>query len=200
VAGRCQAQKGTPAILETTDAGTPAVKRVVFHPVDVAYLAPDVPPPEGSVPSIVALGKDESARLFLRFEARIPENAKVVEAYLLLPRAQTSRAGAPDGKELAADSDPVPISVHVLRVIDPWDSRTIRWSIQPRTQDTGSPAAVVTSSGHAQVRIDVRDLVSRWPRREKDDQGLAVVASTTGVTGIAVSLGADVTLEAYLKE
>jgi hypothetical protein len=188
VAGRCQLQKATPAILETTDAGTPAVRRVLFAPTDLAYLAPALPPPDGSIPSVVTLGKDESARLLLRFEARIADSAKIIEAYLLLPRAP------------GADVDPTPITLHVLRVIDPWDSRSIRWALQPRTQDTGSPATVVTAAGRPVVRLDVRDLVSRWPRREKDEQGLAVVASSTSVTGTALAIGADVALEVYLKE
>jgi hypothetical protein len=59
---------------------------------------------------------------------------------------------------------------------------------------------VVTAAGRPVVRLDVRDLVSRWPRREKDEQGLAVVASSTSVTGTALAIGADVALEVYLKE
>jgi len=187
VAGRCQMQKGTPAILETTDAGISAVKRLVFRPIDTAYLAPNLPAPEGSIPSVIVLGKDEAARFFLRFEARIDEKANIVEAYLLLPRAQN------------VDSDPTPISMHVLRVIDAWDSRTIRWSQQPRTQDTGSPATVVTVAGRPMVRLDVRELVARWPRRDPDENGLAVVASQTSATGTAIAIGEGVALEVYLK-
>lgn len=190
VAGRCQIAKGTPAILETTDGGLAAVRRAVFAPTDIAFLSPSLRAPEGSVPSVIVLGKDESAKLLLRFDAPIGE-AKVLEAYLLLPRAD------------AVDVDPTPVSLHVLRIIDPWDSRSIQWSLQPRTQDVGSPATVVTGSGRPAIRLDVRDLVARWPRREKDDQGLAVVASSTSATGMAFALNGgagEIALEVYLKD
>lgn len=190
VAGRCQIQKSTPAILETTDGGLAAVRRAVFPPTDIAFLAPSLPAPEGSVPSVVVLGKDDSAKLLLRFDAAIGD-AKVLEAYLILPRA--------DG----VDVDPTPVSLHVLRIVDPWDSRSIRWALQPRTQDVGSPATVVTGSGRPAIRLDVRELVTRWPRREKDDQGLAVVASSTSATGMAFALNGgngDIALEVYLKD
>jgi hypothetical protein len=137
---------------------------------------------------VVVLGKDEAAKLLLRFDARIPETSKVVEAYLVLPRAE------------GVDIDPTPISIHVLRIVDPWDSRSIQWALQPRTVDVGSPATVVTSSGRPAIRVDVRELVSRWPRREKDDQGLAVIASNTSATGMAFATGSDVALEVYLKD
>lgn len=188
VAGRCQIQKSTPAILETTDGGAAAVRRAVFTPVDIAFLAPGLRAPEGSVPSVVVLGKDEAAKLLLRFDARIGETAKIVEAYLILPRAE------------GVDVDPTPISLHVLRIVDPWNSRSIQWSLQPRTQDVGSPATVVTASGRPAIRLDVRELVSRWPRREKDDQGLAIIASNTSATGMAFATGSDVALEVYVKD
>lgn len=188
VAGRCQIQKGTPAILETTDGGAAAVRRAVFPPTDIAFLEPKGDAPKGAVPSVVVLGKEEASKLLLRFDARIPETSKIVEAYLVLPRA--------DG----VDVDPTPISIHVLRIVDPWDSRSIQWALQPRTVDVGSPATVVTSSGRPAIRVDVRELVSRWPRREKDDQGLAVIASNTSATGMAFATGSDVALEVYLKD
>lgn len=193
VAGRCALDGRTPSILEVGEAGAPAVKRLLFAPTDLAYLAPGAPAPEGSVPSVVVLGKESDARLLLRFEAPLAESASVVEAYLLLPRAE------------GVDVDPAfagmsPISLQVLRIVDPWDSRSIRWSMQPRTLDVGSPATVVTASGRPWIRLDVRDLVSRWPRREQDDQGLAIVASATNAMGMAFATTRSLTLEIYVKE
>lgn len=187
VAGRCQPQKGTPAISQATDGGAAAVRRVVFAAADVAFLSSE-PEAASPLPSVVALGKHPSDELLLRFEARIPEGATVVEAYLLLPVA--------DG----ADVDPAPVSLHARRVLDPWDSRSVRWSTQPRTLDVGAPATWATSAGRPVIRLDVRELVARWPRREKDEQGVAVVAAQTSATGIPVALSGSLALEAYLKD
>lgn len=190
VAGRCALADRTPAILEVGDGGAPAVKRLLLAPVDLAYLAPGAPAPEGSVPAVVTLGKEKGARLLLKFEAPMPESATVVEAYLLLPRAES------------VDVDPVavsPISLHVLRVVDPWDSRSIRWATQPRTLDVGASATVLTTAGRPWIRLDVRELVSRWPQRQPDDQGLALVASETNTTGMAFATTRSLALEIYLK-
>lgn len=190
VAGRCTLADRTPAILEVADGGAPAVKRLLLAPVDLAYLAPDAPAPEGSVPAVVVLGKEKDARLFLKFEAPMPESATVVEAYLLLPRAEA----------VDVDFDVMsPISLQVLRVVDPWDSRSIRWGMQPRISEAYSAATIVTAAGRPWIRLDVRELVSRWPRREKDDQGLAIVASATNTTGMAFATTRSLALEIYLK-
>jgi hypothetical protein len=42
--------------------------------------------------------------------------------------------------------------------------------------------------------------VSRWPRREKDDQGLAVVAASTNAMGMAFATTHSLALEIYVKQ
>jgi hypothetical protein len=121
------------------------------------------------------LGRDD-ARLLLRFQQPIAEEEAVVEAYLLLDRVD------------AVDVDPSPISLHVERVIDPWDARSITWARQPRLEDLRSPATIVTGSGRPLVRLDVKALVTRWKRHDPTDQGLAVVVGTRNPTGMAFAM------------
>lgn len=171
VAGRCQSQEKDkdgnvlrPAIAATS------VRRVVARPTDIAYVrAGDAP---SAVPPVVVLGRDD-ARLLLRFQQPIAEEETVVEAYLLLDRVD------------AMDVDPSPVSLHVERIVDPWDARSITWAHQPRIEDLRSPATIVTGSGRPLVRLDVKALVSRWKRHDPTDQGLAVVVGTRNATGMA---------------
>lgn len=183
VAGRCQLRDGSPALAELGEAGAPAVRRVVAEPVDVAYLAPGAPDPAGRVPPLVVLGRGDGARLLLRFSVPLAPEEQVVEAYLLLTRSD------------AVDSDPAPAMLHVRRIADAWDSRTVRWALQPRLVETGAPATVVTPAGRGVLRLDVRELVSRWSRREKDEHGLAVVEDTSTATGLAVAATAVPTVD-----
>jgi hypothetical protein len=169
VAGRCQRTTGMPAIQQT--------RRLVVDPVAVAYLRSIDSPREGALPTSFTLGRDADgeARLYLRFDVPIAKEATVVEAYLLLERADV------------ADADPGPIALHAARVVDPWDPRTISWARQPRIEETRSPVTTVTSSGRVRVRVDVRDLVLRWRSHDRKDQGLVVVADAKTGTGIAFS-------------
>lgn len=194
IAGRCALEGRTPAIFEATEAGVPAVRRLLFAPVDLAYLAPGEPPQGGSIPAVVTLGRESDARLLAKFDVPLSEGATIVEAYLLLPVAE------------GVDVDPAgssPLYLHALRIVDPWDSRSVRWSMQPRTVEVHAPATKVTAAGRPLVRLDVRDIVARWPRREKDDDGIAVVATTgsVGSRGPGVAFGmARFFLEVYVKE
>lgn len=175
VAGRCQLRDGSPAIAEQGEAGASAVRRVVAEPVDVAYLSPGAPEPAGRVPPLVVLGRGDGARLLLRFSVPIAPEEEVVEAYLLLSRSDV------------VDADPAPITLHVRRIAEAWDSRTVRWALQPRLMETGAPATVVTPAGRGVLRLDVRGLVSRWSRRENDEHGLAVVEDAPSATGLAIA-------------
>jgi hypothetical protein len=179
VAGRCVAKETPSAHLyeAIVDKG---VVRIVAQPTELAYLRPGDPPAAG-VPTIVTLGKADGARLLLRFDVPVSSESTVVEAYLLLNRSEE------------VDSDPVPIALHASRIIEPWDARSISWAMQPHVEDTRSPATFVTGSGRGIVRIDVKDLVSRWPEHNPADQGLAIVADTTSPTGMAFALASDAT-------
>jgi hypothetical protein len=164
-AGRCVAFNATPAIN--------TARRLVFAPVDVAYVHRG---PREKDPAIVTLGRDDGALLLLRFEAALPAQANVLEAYLLLERAD------------AANEDPGLISLHASRVVDPWSGAGVSWAEQPRLVDDGAPVTRVAHWSTGFVRLDVRDIVNRWRARERGDYGLAVVAEGTSATGIGFAL------------
>ena len=185
VAGRCQ-----PVIKD--DAGrilppaisSPLVRRVIAMPADIAYVsaraasAGDGP---ANLPPVLLLGRSgDSAALLLRFSVPMAEDETVIEAYVLLDRADV------------VESDPQPISLHAARIIDAWDERSISFERQPRWEETGSPAAIVTGAGRPLVRIDVRSLVKHWRERDPRDQGIAVVADATSRTGMAFAATAPV--------
>lgn len=167
VAGRCQRTGGVPAIQ--------TARRIVLEPVAVAYVRRGDAMRGGALPPSFTLGResDGEARLYLRFDAPIPRETTVVEAYLLLERTSD------------LDSDPAPIMLHAARVIDTWDPRSIAWARQPRIEETRSPSTTITSAGRSRVRLDVKDLVVRWKSHDKSDQGLVILADTKSPTGIA---------------
>jgi hypothetical protein len=176
VAGRCQPDK--PNVKPAID----AARRIVVHPVDVAYLRRGDGPNEdqhgGELPPLFALGKD-SAVLLMRFSVALPISANVVEAYVVLHRTD------------AVDDDPAPISLHTTRIIDGWNARSTSWAIQPHTAEARTPATIVEPSGPSLVRLDVRDLVRQWPKHDPNDQGIAVVADNETRTGTTFAFRAS---------
>jgi len=170
VAGRCMPDGGVPAIQNA--------KRVVYPPVDLAFIRRGDGAMGGAVPPVVALGRasDSEALLLLRFHVPLPKDATVLEAYVLLERSN------------AVDSDPTPITLHAARIVDPWDGRSISWGTQPRVEEFRSPATTIDPAARALVRVDVRDLVQRWRRHEKSDHGIAIVADNSSATGMAFAL------------
>ena len=175
VAGRCQANDaGVPAIAEQSDAG-PLVRRLVLAPSDVAWLRRgDDARAAASMPGLFTLGRqgDGDALLLARFSVPLAKDAKIVEAYLLLVRSD------------AVYSDPVPVSLHAARIVDPWESRSLRWATQPRLEDVRSPATRVDPGGREVTRLDVRSIVQRWALHDPRDQGIAVLADSTSPTGV----------------
>lgn len=182
VAGRCQAilkdDAGRPIPPEIE---SPEVRRVVASPTDVAYVSASGGSSPSALPPVLVLGRaGDDAALLLRFAVPIDEHESVVEAYVLLDRADV------------VESDPYPIALHAARIVDAWDGRSISWARQPRWEETGSPAAVVTGGGRPLVRIDVRDLVSHWKERDPRDQGIAILANVTSKTGMAFAAASSV--------
>ena len=179
VAGRCQPVKGTPAI------AAPQVRRLIVSPLDVAYVTENQRARAGSpseVPPVVMLGRTgDAAALLLRFSAPIAPDEDVIEAYILLDRADT------------VETDPQPISLHAARIIDAWDGRSISWEKQPRWEEAGSPGTIVSGGGRPLTRIDVKDLVTHWKTRDPRDQGIIVVADDTSTTGMAFATMSEVT-------
>lgn len=172
VAGRCQPDRpGTKPSIE-------AARRLVFRPVDVGYVrrgARGGGEEEEGVPAQVALGRD-GAVLLLRFEAAVPSTAKVVEAYLVLHRSTV------------VDDDPAPTFLHGTRIVEAWSGRSVTQARQPKLDDVGAPETVVEPSAPALVRLDVREIVRLWQRRDPTDQGIAVVARGEGSTGTTFAL------------
>ncbi|HVH41547.1 MAG TPA: DNRLRE domain-containing protein [Labilithrix sp.] len=170
VAGRCQVEKVTlkPAV--------DSARRLVVRPIDIGFTRTGARS-TGALPSVVGLGKD-GGKLFLRFAVALPPSANVVEAYVVLHRSPL------------VDDDPTPISVHASRIIDPWVGGSISWGEQPRSAEGRAPATTVEPGGSPLVRLDVRDLVRRWARRDPSDQGIAIVAENESATGTTFALTA----------
>lgn len=183
VAGRCVAHAGVPAIA--------TARRLLFAPVDVAYVRRGDDGDVGT-PALVMLGRDDGAMALLRFSVPLSPEAKVLEAYLVLER--------PPGIEI----DPAPVSVHAACVLDAWDARSTSWARQPRIEDIGAPVTEISPASGPLVRIDLRPIVQRWRRRTVSDQGVAVIAASKSVTGMAFALapwgqGRGPMLELYVK-
>jgi hypothetical protein len=190
VAGRCVAKGAAVAI--------GAARRVLYDPVAIGFVRRGGEP---GLPAIAALGRSDGALALLRFSLPLSPEVSVVEAYLLLDRVTD------------VDSDPAPIALHAVRIVDPWDERSLSWAVQPRVEEVGSPVTRVLPSSGSLVRLDVRAIVERWRRREGGDFGLAVVsdapdrAAGSGI-GMAFALaaggaggewGAAPRLELYLR-
>lgn len=168
VAGRCQREGATPAIS--------AARRIVLEPAAVAFLRRGERCCGGALPPFFTLGRrGGDSILLVRFEAPLPPDASIVEAYLLLDR------------EGAVDSDPTPIALHAARVVDAWDPRDVSWALQPRIEEVQSPSTIVPIARPI-VRIDVRSLVQRWRVHDPRDQGIAVVAEMSSTTGVSFVL------------
>ncbi len=172
VAGRCQLDK--PTVKPAID----TARRWVLRPADLAFVQRGgaTGAGEGGLPPVVALGT-ESSRLFLRFDAAIPPTATIVEAYVVLRRSAV------------VDDDPTPISLHATRIVDAWSGGSVSWAFQPRLGgDQRSPSTTVEPGGSPVVRIDVREIVRHWARRDPRDQGIAIIAENESRTGTTFAL------------
>jgi hypothetical protein len=166
VAGRCVAHGATPAI--------DAARRVVFAPVDMAYLQRERETHDAATATLGGT-RARGAILLLRFAATIAPEANVLEAYLVLER-------------VVDDADPVPVVLHAAPIVEPWDGRTVSFAQQPLVADVRAPVTRVSPAAGPLVRLDVRALVERWRRRAGRDFGIAVVAEGGGSTGAAFAL------------
>jgi hypothetical protein len=167
VAGRCVLQGATAAIDNA--------RRLLFAPVDTAYVrrsGGDGDAGQGPIATF-GRGRDGDAVALLRFAARVPPEATVLEAYLLLQRATD------------VDADPVPITLHALPVRDAWDGHSASWATLPRTEEVGAPITRVLAADGPFVRLDVREIVQRWRRRGYGEFGIAVVSEGSSATGVS---------------
>jgi hypothetical protein len=178
VAGRCQREGAEPAIS--------TARRIVLEPAAVAYVRRGEGESGGAMPSLFTLGRraDGDSALLLRFAAPLAPDAAVIEAYILLERSQ------------AVDMDPTPIGLYAARITAPWDARSVSWATQPPIEDTRSPVTLMPAAAHSLVRIDVRALVEAWRKHDPRDQGIAILAQSSTVTGATFASGR---LELYVK-
>jgi len=183
VAGRCQLDKpDVKPALETAS-------RWVVRPVDIAFVRKgDNADP--SLPPAFVLGK-EGGVLLLRFSVTLPKHVNIVEAYVVLHRAEE------------IDADPEAVILRTTRIVEPWVSRSVSWGRLPRLEDTRAPATRFEPNGSSIVRLDVRDLVRGWSRRDPTDQGVAVIADSASSTRVAfasrVSGTSSPNVEPYLE-
>jgi hypothetical protein len=168
VAGRCQSDAGVPQVDTST--------RFVYSPVDVACVN-DEPPPSPGVPPLCVLGDSAGARLLLRFAVPLSDQADVVEAYVLLSRAPT------------VDADPAAISLHASRIVGDWDGRSMVSATLPAFEPSRSAETRIGWSDV--VRIDVRDIVKKWRRRDRTDRGLVIESTGSSPSGMAFALAPD---------
>jgi hypothetical protein len=168
VAGRCVAHGATPAI--------DSARRLLVAPVDIGYAARNEGPPRGGAIGMLGRASDPGV-LFLRFTLAVPPEASVLEAYVVLERVAS------------VDTDASPIALHASRVVSAWDGASLSWATQPRVEEVGSPVTRVAAAGGPFVRLDVRDIVQRWRRRGRDDQGVAIVTDLESASGMAFALG-----------
>ena len=167
VAGRCVAHGSVPAI--------DTARRMIIVPVDVSYLRSDADMRDAATATL-GCSRNGTAVVLLRFSARLPPDAHVLEAYVVLEHA-------PEGAE-----DPTAISLHAARIAQAWDSRSVSWARQPRIEETGAPITRVGPSAGRLVRLDVRALVQRWRRRGGEDFGVAVESDDGSLTGMTFAL------------
>ena len=129
----------------------------------------------GSAPAVARLGRGDGAMLLLRFDAPVPPQTNVVEAFVVLER------------ESGADDDPASVALHAARIADPWSGADVSWAHQPRIVDVGAPPTRVVSSSPGLVRLHVDALVSHWRLREREDLGIAILAE--GPKGTSLGQG-----------
>ncbi|MGO8999933.1 MAG: DNRLRE domain-containing protein [Polyangiaceae bacterium] len=155
--------------------GAYRARRVVVAPVAAVRLAPgdDGSVRQGEAATVATLGRERDAgsMLLLRFSVDLSPETAILDAHVVLDQAPS------------VDSDPTPITLHAARIVEPWDPRSIAWGRAPRLDDARFPE-ITLDGARARVRIDVRSLVQRWRRHAPDDQGIAILAGRTSVTGM----------------
>jgi hypothetical protein len=181
VAGRCQPRRAElrPAI------ESPAVVRLLVPATAMAYVRHGRE--SGEVPAVYELGRRGSdAELLLRFSRPAgfyKALGRIVEAYLVLPRADVPQA-TPELTSLAA-----------ARIVGGWTAATASWAARPTLDRAPRATTVVANVGAPLsprlVRIDVRALVEGLRADSPKDQGIAVTGDKESVSGLSFATPAS---------
>jgi len=167
VAGRCETDGGASSLAKS--------RRIVLDPVEVAFVERGREAP-GTLPASVALGRDGGgpAAVLLRFV--LPRDVEVVQASLLVDRAEGSGA---EGEG---------VGLHAERVIGPWTAASATWLSGPELRDVRAPSVVLRRGAPRRVRVDVGPLFLRPHGAEPADQGIALVADRSSGEGASIAL------------
>jgi hypothetical protein len=168
VSSRCVPDAGVSALATT--------RRLVFDPIDVAFIERGGASRPGELPVSVTLGRAGAgpAAVLLRFE--VPADLDIVEAYLLIDHTEDARM------------TDAPVGVHAERIVEHWSARSVTWLQGPALRDVHAPSSSVRRGSPVRVRIDVRPLFLRPHGEELPDQGIALVADRTTPSGATVVL------------
>ncbi|MEO8799392.1 MAG: DNRLRE domain-containing protein [Polyangiaceae bacterium] len=165
-----------PASTATTKEVEPRTERILVRADRIAFVEPEGNDPNGAVPSLVVLGRQGTgARVLFHFEVTLPAKGMLRSAAILLTRSSD------------VDMAPSPVELHAERIVDPWDARLVSWPEQPRLVDARTPHVLVRRDGAKTVRVDVTNIVQGWPLKDPSDQGVALVADSSTMTGAAFS-------------
>lgn len=166
-AGRCRPAATTPASPETV--------RIVLPPKDIAVVSARGP---GGLGDAVALGRAANGEttILLRYMTSFRDDAEVVRAFIVLEPVS------------GAEPPRTPTRVEIARILEPWSSATVSYGREPRLA-MPELSAIVPPRTPPRVRLEVTDIVRRWPRRRTDDQGIAVVARGDDPVGTVVATG-----------
>jgi hypothetical protein len=162
VANLCQRDGGSNVLARS--------RRFVLDATDVAFIAKGSSLAAGELPATVTLGRAGSgpSAVLLRFE--LPADVEVLEAFLLVDRADD----ATDGEG---------VGVHAERIVGPWSGKTATWVDGPELKDVRAPSHVLRRGAPLLARIDVRPLLARPRGGEPPDQGIALVTDRTAGAG-----------------
>jgi hypothetical protein len=182
VAGRCQASR--PELRPAIE--SPAVVRLLVPATAMAYVRAGRD--GGEVPAVYDLGRRGSdAELLLRFARPAGfyrSLGRIVEAYLVLPRAVDATGATPELTSLAA-----------ARIVAPWTAATASWSTRPSLDPAPRSTTAVPNVGAPGgtfsprlVRIDVRALVEGFragDAKDARDHSIAVTGDKDSASGLS---------------
>lgn len=177
--GRCMPEQALPALSRGV--------RVVLAPRDMTVLSSG----GGQSGDTIAVGgRAGEVLVLLRFSASYRHDAEVLRAFVVLDGAEDAPPAATSTK------------LEVARIVEPWASSTASWGRRPRLT-VPAFGAVVAPGKRRRARVDVTELVRRWSKREPDDHGIAILATSAGGATAHFSAGlahaSGPALEVYLR-